>query len=48
MSLEEKERERAESGWKPKPGDNLPVTIEEFLSGIKETAHAMDEILRGS
>jgi hypothetical protein len=42
MSIEDTKKELAASGWKTKPEDNLPVTKEELMARIKETARAMD------
>jgi hypothetical protein len=46
MSLEDFEGELAASGWVAKPGDNRPVSEEELMVGIEETAFAMDVNLR--
>jgi hypothetical protein len=42
ISLEDIEKELTASGWQPKPEDDLPVSEEELLAKIKETACAMD------
>jgi hypothetical protein len=42
MSLEDMEKELAAFGWKPKPKDDLPVSEEELLVGIEETACTLD------
>ncbi len=46
LALEDMEKELAESGWEPKPEDDLPITEEEMPSGIKEKACAMHANLR--
>ncbi len=48
MRLEDMEKELAESGWKPKPEDDLPVTEEELLAGIEEIERAVDANLKRS
>jgi hypothetical protein len=46
MSLEDKEKELAKPGRKPKPEYDLPITEEELLAGIEATARAVDTNLR--
>jgi hypothetical protein len=48
MSLEDMEKELAESGWKPKPEDDLSVTEEELPAGIEEIERAVDANLKRS